>query len=447
MSILVIADTHLGLLTKKLQLGRYTLSLFSNEVESDSVQLSYFLEWIRERQEKGPYKLRLGRWGNGEAELKLPDTLVLLGDFLELWDASDAAVEFASREIWRTLGEIAEVGVKIVYLVGNHDFAMKDLADKTFPIGNTEIEVEGDVYEREIQTIGNGRRRYVFLHGHQFDTVFRRIGAWTLVSYIRDGAEAFRLYSWIILALMVLWPIVWFGFHAWFNWRVFDVTPMVLLAILGGVPRFIVWLARPLYNKLSGPRMLQVIQTTRYKSRKALDGFPAWWKDFCSGRDVSEDPIFVIYGHTHLADIFKTREIIAALTQNKNVLARLLRSIRGKEETVHGKVSLVNVPSWVYDSSKGHEPLLRDAALYIDEQGFKFIGWRWAEKRPGLGRSQGRPFYIPNEIIRSRADGNPLDSQTIEELRKIDWPNSMLEIWSHPYDKGSAGIARDYRDP
>lgn len=493
--IIVVADTHLGLLRKypKVNLG----GLLSNEMESDSVELCHFLEWV-EGLDKKPETLPLGRWGKSGEEftIRRPGTIILLGDFLELWDASDAAVDFASREIWRTLAEIAEKNVKIVYVIGNHDFAIRDLAeDKTpggkrgrfFPIGDTKVEMIEDTYpvkyarrqstavglppsqeapgnaskpptqeatnEGTLDTISVEKMRYVFLHGQQFDTLFRFIRAWTVMSYIRDGAEAFRLYSWLILGFTVLWALLARTLNV-FHW-----TPIVLLLMLGAGPRFAVWVARPLFNKaklLPVPKWLlnalRMLQTTRYNSRKALDGFLNWWEDLHRKKKIPQDlPITVVYGHTHLAEIFKQEEINDALDQQekRHILVRgfwaFLRLLRGKigpVARVQEDVVLINVPAWVGDLSSGHEPVLRDAALYIDEQGAKFIGWRWPRS---LGpQDPGGPFYVPDEIVRRRADGKGLDPQTRDDLMKLNWPPRMLGYWKEEYKEPpfSAGVKR-----
>ena len=330
--ILVVADTHLGLRRKY---PRFSLGSWLNiESWSESTRLSDFLEWVRELPPKNaePQRLQLGPWGKDSTELKLfrPGTLVLLGDFLELWDASDVAVEFASREIWRTLREIGDLGVRIVYVTGNHDFAIgKELGQqdrpprkgrkmpppsRNFPMGKSQVEIVEDSYPVMDETTCDlpgarvGETRYVFLHGHQFDTLFMKIRGWRIMSYIRDGAEAFRLYSWIILLLTTLWSVYglvslvfdWTAVASnWFLW-----TPLILLSILGAIPRLVLSIGRPIFNKS---------QTTRYNPRKALAGFPVWSKNafpaWWKREQAPNEKIIVVYGHTHLADIFTKKDI------------------------------------------------------------------------------------------------------------------------------------------
>ena len=108
----------------------------------------------------------------------------------------------------------------------------------------TEQAAKQGIRER-LQTISLGGVHYVFLHGQQFDTLFR-YRAWAAISYIRDGAEAFRLYSWLLLGFAVVWSVSLAGGAMGFavQW-----SPIFILLLLGAGPRFFVWVARPLYNK------------------------------------------------------------------------------------------------------------------------------------------------------------------------------------------------------
>ena len=367
--LLVIADTHLGLLEGKKFFG------LKNKVQSDSTSLLSFLRWVKGLQIE-PYKMPLG---DGRVILiEPPDEIILLGDFLELWDASDIAVEFASREIWQILREIPS---RKIYPVGNHDYEVRELAGKLkpFPIGDDELNVFEDHYPREAQTPGAvptvhlGVQSYVFLHGHQFDTTFRRIRAWTLVSYLRDGAEAFRLYSWVLIAITLLWSPFAFLSGDW--------APILLLLAIGAFPRLLISIARPVYNKYL---------TTRYNWEKAVKGFDAWWKQFSKGKKAPTD-LFIVYGHTHLAGIHRRENL-----------------------------TLINVPAWVWDTDPKRDPVLRDTALYIDSEGHKLIGWDWQRKAP---------FYVPDRIIELRQQDKWLTHTDRDELEKIGWPPKLLDKW------------------
>jgi UDP-2,3-diacylglucosamine pyrophosphatase LpxH len=368
--LLVIADTHLGLLEGK------RIFRLKNNIQSDFTSLSTFLRWVKGLQTE-PYNLPLG---NGRvAQIEPPDEIILLGDFLELWDATDIAVEFASREIWQILREIPS---RKIYPVGNHDYEVGGLAGKfkPFPIGEDELNIFADHYPPTAQTEGElpavtlGSQSYLFVHGHQFDTTFRRIRAWALMSYLRDGAEAFRLYSWILIALTLLWIPYAFLSRDWY--------PIFLLLALGAFPKLLISIARPVYNKYL---------RTRYNWKKAVKGFDAWWKQFSKDKKPPKEPLFIVYGHTHLAGIHRK-----------------------------GSETLINVPAWVWDTDPKREPVLRDTALYIDSEGYKFIGWDWQRKTP---------FYVPDRILELREDGKGITTVDHDDLEKIGWPPKLLDKW------------------
>jgi hypothetical protein len=285
-------------------------------------------------------------------------------------------------------------------VVGNHDFEVADVAGRRFPIARRQIDIIRDHYptassEHEIPAVEIGSRHYLFVHGHQFDTTFRRIRAWTLISYFRNGAEAFRSYSWVIVTLAIVWSLlIIFGFLR-------DWTPVFVLLILGALPRLFISIARPVYNRCF---------RTRYRPEKAVRGFVAWWKSLTRGRRLPRGPFVVVYGHTHMADILRGHEISESTGH-----------------VVEGDLTLINIPAWVWDTNEKYKPVFNDAALYIDSDGYKLIGWNWNESRP---------FYIPDEVVRLRAAGGKLDDAMAEELKNMNWPSKLLEKWAKPLPSG-----------
>lgn len=128
--VIVIADTHLGLRPRKV-LG---INLQSETCEPTI--LSGFLHWLVDLEEKGSCVLPLAATASGEREmeLKAPGKLVLLGDILELWDSSQRALEMCGNSILQTLSELR---CEKVYLLGNHDHPLSELAGSSYPSGAT----------------------------------------------------------------------------------------------------------------------------------------------------------------------------------------------------------------------------------------------------------------------------------------------------------------------
>ena len=86
-SVIVISDTHLGL-------GPSTWNLpgLRNTLSCEPKILSGFLNWLKSVEEGEYYSIQLS---DGSEKQILPSSeLILLGDIIELWDASDRAIEF-----------------------------------------------------------------------------------------------------------------------------------------------------------------------------------------------------------------------------------------------------------------------------------------------------------------------------------------------------------------
>jgi predicted phosphodiesterase len=375
--VVVVADTHLGLLDGK------RFYFLRNNSRCDALGLAGFIGWLEQLQ-AGSARVIRGEWGD-PLEVRKPSYLILLGDYLELWDASDAAVDLSSRAIWNMMERLT---CKKIYLVGNHDFASSQLVGQ-FPQGTTSIEVYTDTYPpKELGKptwLRVDNTNFLFLHGHQFDWAFRHLGGvWAIVSYLRDGAEAFRLWSWVLVAAAIaaLFASSFLG--------VFQSLAMALL-LAGALPRLIVTVARPLWN---------YVARTRYEPGKALEGFARWWKHFIDGNEIPVGQLCVVYGHTHLMDIFDSSE---------------LQKLTGTG--LPRQFSLVNIPSWVLDVRDEYKKIFRDVALYIDEGCFHLLGWDWRKQQP---------FYIPYNVTRTLAGGLPIDDKTAESLAAIGWPEKLV---------------------
>lgn len=247
-SVIVIADTHLGLRPSK-----WYLPGLRNTLSCEPKILSGFLNWLKSVEEGEYYSIQLS---DGSEKQILPSSeLILLGDIIELWDASDRAIEFCSRDFNRA---ISELKCEKVYLLGNHDDVLGEVST-TLPSGTSSLNIVTDIYPRqddELPYIEKGAKRYIFLHGHQFDTLSQLAGPLSKsLGWVRDGAEAFGTFSWVIVGIFIVSV-----FMAMLKLVNIDIYLLGLLGVLS-FPRIFISLARPIWNKLSARAQRASINT------------------------------------------------------------------------------------------------------------------------------------------------------------------------------------------
>lgn len=405
-AFIVLSDTHLGLRAGK------KLHFFVNSVDHRPTHVEQFVKWLEKLQSKREIELPVAIEESDEdgayeiknissKKLLFPDKLVLNGDIFELWDTSDQSIQFASYSI---LSSISRLACEKFYTIGNHDFANAELAvgeekkDKVFsniyPWGLSNLNILRDTYptpkEGIIRTLKVGEDHYLILHGHQFSKSFR-IAPWKIISTLRDGAEAFRLYSWVLVGLWIIW-IVALPFTSYLEPSISPSIqygiglPLTVLAI----PRIFVSIARPIWNKFFG---------SRYDRNKAPRGFVEWWKKFTKKYELRATRIHVIYGHTHAIDIVEKTELDKIANK--------------KMENV--ELTLINHPAWVKDK---RELELREAFVYVDKFGYDFFGWSW---------DSNSPFHIPKSVVGTYAEGKPIDDRTADILNALHWPMKLIE--------------------
>lgn len=384
-SIIVVADTHFGL---------------RNDVFFEPQVFSGFLRWVKRLENGDVEPLKLGDLDTDKKKiLEPPEKIILIGDILELWDASDRSVEICVG----TFAQIfSELDCEKIYILGNHDDILEEIASNgkhQYPSGASGLDIIKEVYPNqeipeegvhEVRTLTVGKEEYLFIHGQQFDKYFVEIGsAYKIIAYMREAAMAFGNFTWIFVFLFILG--VTFMLLRWLSpsWWM-----LILLALLA-VPRIFIHIARPIYN---------AIKSTRY-NRLDLNRFKEWWSKFSNGKKCPQKNLNVVYGHTHLIDV---------------------RHLENPD------VRLLNVPSWVKDerSHKIRENVLRAAFLYVDEEGSKFVGWNWSESMP---------FLIPEKVIEIRRQGRALTDEnlraigwSLEKLGEIGWPAELLKEWEKP---------------
>lgn len=391
--VIAVSDLHFGMRNKEICMP---------EVFND------FLEWIKRLERGEVCTVKLGAWGRGREEkvLKPPDKLILMGDIIELWDATDRSIDICWRPI---LQSMADLKCEKVYLLGNHDIALMEIRGR-YAIGASPMTIVMGVYPEQpsvkgvkgkipLETLKIGNRRYLFLHGHQFDWLFRKVGlTWVAVALFRDGSEAFGLYSWVLSALFIITLIAKMAFPASF-------TLTLLVPIMGvlGIPRLFTSVARPAWNKLF---------KTRYNRRRAIKGFIGWWKWFTKKREYPPN-LTIVYGHTHLADVLDLKEV-------EQVMGR---TVLDRVTIEKARIKLINTPAWIWDKREKYMRVLRCVFFYADEEGGELLGWDWRKKRP---------FLIPRDVIALRRSGKPLPPDVARELAKIGWPQKLIDSWSKP---------------
>ena len=382
-AMIVFSDTHLGL-------APWTVGPFENTVTDRSSIVHQFVRWLLDLENKTAKEVLVGNELDQICRKKLlsPDELVLNGDILELWDASDRAVDLSSQSIFQ---DLMQLRCRKLYLAGNHDFAIRQVK-RCYPWGNSDLNILPDTYPNikgeDIETVKVGENHYLILHGHQLSKTFR-IAPWRLVPMLRDGAEAFRSYSWILVALLSIMLVA----------SIFSplLTPAIPLPAALAFPRLFVSFARPIWNYFNKKRR------HRYNTNASAKGFVDWWKILLQKKKNATSRIHIVYGHTHLTNlIFSKQEL---------------------EEKVGSKIDgpdlvLINHGAWVKDTK--HEHVTQAIFLYIDAEGFEFFGWDW---------NCERPFHIPKEVIRIRMACKTIDPQTAEWLGNLGWPDQLIKEW------------------
>jgi hypothetical protein len=396
--VIVIADTHLGLRRKRIP---------PQSLECEAEVLSGFIDWLVKLERVKTYSLLLASNetnASGHFELKTPGTLIMLGDILELWDSSQRALEMCSRSI---LDKISALQCNKIYVLGNHDGIMKELAGSSYPWGATSMKMINPTYPEQtnqqmMATLPTGDSAYLFLHGQQFDKLFVATGGLDdTIGFLRDGAIAFGKYSHILVPLFIASLVVTGLSLVPLSY----VVPVDLLLAVLSVPCIFISYARPFFNW---------IHPARYKRRNAIEGFRWWWSGrwrlggFAKARQMPKQHLNIVYGHTHLADIIDEQD---------------LKSILGNEAPKN--LTLVNIPSWVRDSKRQFEDVLRAVFLYIDQNGYEFFGWDWDARPPC-------PRHISKEDILRRTRGEKATREALRRLSSVGWSAKMIDEWKTP---------------
>jgi UDP-2,3-diacylglucosamine pyrophosphatase LpxH len=111
------------------------------------------------------------------------ETIYLVGDIIDFWRVKRGPVWHQSHnDVLQKLLRKARKGTRVVYIPGNHDEAMRDYCG--FAFGG--IEIHHDI----VHTAADGRR-YLVMHGDEFDVVVR-YAKW--LAFLGDRSYEFALW-------------------------------------------------------------------------------------------------------------------------------------------------------------------------------------------------------------------------------------------------------------
>lgn len=420
-SIIVIADTHLGMRRGAFQ------RILDFGPECEPAVVGSFLDWLSSlNSEESSYSemntnvasLRtLLVWDRMQGKvlerpIHPPEHVVLLGDILEMWDSQEESVQFMMAT---TFTKLNRQQADVVYVVGNHDHVF-ERDQSTASVGGGEIRVVPEVWPgpdlsdnvdkkgQGMRPIRAGKRDYLFIHGHQFDAGFQTFGPLTLIPGHLRRAARLGHYVWLFGLLFVLALYIWFrGTFAGFEALALLVVVSLFLLVL---PMLYMTLGRSLWRSIGGGR---------YHRKRAQKGFVKWWKTRIGGgrgpASKEQEDLTVVYGHTHVSDIIDEKR------------ASRLKWLEGLTERREMPL-LLNIPAWTKDPRRDVE---RAIFLYADAGGYLFFGWDWKEKKP---------FHIPDELIHARREGRKMSSalsnahMTKNDLRSLNWPKAFIEKWT-----------------
>ncbi|MFX1253331.1 MAG: metallophosphoesterase [Promethearchaeota archaeon] len=429
-SIFVISDIHLGLQKK----DRCNLK-----------EINSFVKWIASLN-KQSQMLDLGSWGqNKKKEIRHAQKIILLGDILELRDATDNAIMASSRTIDRFLAD--ELGeVEKIFIPGNHDCLVTNERKGEWPVASLSDRVQKfQVESPEDET------SYIFLHGHEFDRFHSKIlnPISTILAIFREGGLAYGTYGKVLaggtIAITFVLLLGALG-RTWVEYLLGDQTTNlkpfieIIKGLRPGNPVFnfirididlllrifhfsfpgypmafflTIWMwlvSLPIFISLTGRFLWRVVQLPT-KIEDVLRRCRKWWKRF--GESYKEaKKVTIIIGHYHMATYLSSSTI-------KKVLGKPI------DPTIDVDVAIL--PSWMYENTRRGQFEPQNMGLLLDEDGITFIGWNETLKKP---------FFVPLELLeRRRTTGEAFDRETLEALKSLGASEELVLKWKRPLTK------------
>ncbi|MBU7015106.1 MAG: metallophosphoesterase [Theionarchaea archaeon] len=461
MGILVLADTHFGLMKGKINM-------------SMPGYLAEFLEWVGSlEREKIAVKVIDGEIKEENIRVKIispPEKIIFLGDMLELWDSKNETV---SASILTLLSNLTKTKAEKIYVLGNHDDILRRIVLETsrageylnYPLGESILKVFPDRYPPVIPgmesaaVLPSGEEKYIFVHGHQFDRDFTRsLSIYKVYPLLRTVSNSLTVYVPALFGLSFLVRAVNLIFRTSFLWG----DPLVFWLLFGlSLPWIGTSIARPIWSRVVG---------MRYREEETVKSFIQWWKRVLSSESLPEN-VNVVYAHTHFLNYIPSPKHERTMDEQEVVhhgktssrYRKRLSDLGVKEKDMP---ALINISAWITDfpsfseklfmrseiayarmaetSGKAKDFLLKQAEekkkdrldpelvtvatfLYIDEDGFEVFGWNWYSNDP----ERQKVFSVPKSAIQMRREqGAITDEGARTVLKNIGWPEELLIVWT-----------------
>jgi predicted phosphodiesterase len=350
--IIVVSDTHIGL------------------QKGSAVRLTHFLEWLNKGLTAGTLPIQTS--SGAFKDLRAPEKLILLGDFLDLWGPRAADYTIPIRDGYGILDSLFHLPCDKIYIPGNHD----DVATRYFGIDARQngyhLTIVPKHYPEQKEGVQIGNKTYFFIHGHQFSRLwgvrgvlkfFDFFGQFSYESYkmnkwaLRVGFVVFLL-SLIGLIILLLSLMVAPLYAILIQWAsLLGKLPVTATALLA-----VVWVILGIFGFAFVWRKLQVLwylihpergsDLTKARAFNRLIGKPKYRKIgelinghyYRQGKDTITADV-IVFGHTHVPE-----------------LSPALEAAKGK--------MFVNTGSWIEGNFFQY-----DTFAYVDENGPQLLQW------------------------------------------------------------------------
>lgn len=357
--LIVVSDTHLGL------------------VPPYETAFPHFLKWLTTLQMTGGAMIETT---SGDKCLKAPKQIILLGDILELWGPWDDDLISPLRDSFDIFKMLLGLNCEKIYVAGNHDEMVSGFGGTYTCQNGTRFTVFPEHYPEETsQGVKVGDTTYFFLHGHQFNKVFKHGGVLKFVTLMGQLSSVYHAFDprlgriGFIFLLLSLFLLVSPLFITWpsllLQWPIAYAIPLLLIWSLFGVVGC-AWIWRQL-QKASGKAHPPPQHPIRRTTISVIDQLMGSAKRMVgSSKHVNIDPLIdkhyykrgkdtiaadvIVFGHTHIPEI---RIDINSLAVKKTL-----------------KKMFINSGSWA-DSWAKVLGIPHNTFVYIDSDGPILLQW------------------------------------------------------------------------